>query len=53
MPDETAAQLEAELAEAAVDSALTAEAEHESERDAHQRQGKIEEETRRHRLDEG
>jgi hypothetical protein len=45
--------LEAELAEASLDSALTTEAEHESERDAHQRQGRIEEETRQHGLDDG
>ena len=53
MAEPTDPNLEAELSEASLDSALTAEAEHESERDAHQRQGKIEEEARQHRLDEG
>ena len=41
MAEPTDPNLEAELSEASLDSALTAEAEHESERDAHQRQGKF------------
>lgn len=46
-------KLEAEQAEASLDSALEAEAEHDLERDAAHKQGLIEKETREHRLDEG
>ena len=38
---------------ATVDEAVTQEQAHEERRDAHAKQGKIEKETRRHRLDEG
>ncbi len=46
-------KLEQEEAEASLDSALTAESEHTSEREAHHRQGLIERETRERHLDEG
>ncbi|MCB0916264.1 MAG: hypothetical protein H6525_10095 [Actinobacteria bacterium] len=46
-------RLQQEEAEASLDSALTAESEHDAEREAHHRQGLIERDTREHHLDEG
>lgn len=40
-------------AEASLDEALEREEQHDREREAAQRQGRIEKETREHRLDEG
>ena len=48
-PDE---ELERELEEASVDSAMVDSAEHSAERDAHHRQGLIEKGTRKYDLDE-